>query len=98
MQEVYCRRRTIGRHGSGNDGRRDCHGCRGRSVCRGHQVLHEVLDFAFLDVDVTNSKTFEVAQILERKNSCLLTLRSVPFIPKPCYPAQIERLLHAIVD
>ena len=25
-------------------------------------------------------------------------LRSMPFIPKPCYPAQIERVLQAIVD
>jgi hypothetical protein len=36
------------------------------------KVLHEALDFAFLDVDVTNGKTFEVAQILEHKR--------VPFV------------------
>src|SRR2546430_16332392 len=42
------------------------------SVAATKKVLHEALDFAFLDVDVTNGKTFEVAQILERKR--------VPFV------------------
>jgi hypothetical protein len=37
------------------------------SVAATRKVLHEALDFAFLDVDVTDGKTFEVAQILERK-------------------------------
>jgi CheY-like chemotaxis protein len=64
------------------------------------KVLHEALDFAFLDVEVTNGKTFEVAQILERKHVPFAfvsaspqeqlpsDLRSVPFIPKPlrCRP------------
>jgi hypothetical protein len=31
------------------------------SVAATMKVLHEALDFAFLDVDVTNGKTFEVA-------------------------------------
>ena len=75
------------------------------SVAATKQVLHEALDFAFLDVDVTNGKTFEVAQILDGKHVPLvfisgspqdqlpLNLRSAPFIPKPFYPAQIERAL-----
>jgi hypothetical protein len=52
----------------------------------------------------------EVAQILERKHVPFVfvsgspqeelpfDLRSAPFIPKPFYPAQIERVLQAIVD
>jgi two-component SAPR family response regulator len=72
------------------------------------RFLHEALDFAFLDVNVTDGKTFEVAQILERKRVPFAfisgssqeqlpsDLRGVPFIPKPCYPAQIERVLQAI--
>ena len=75
------------------------------SVAATKKVLHEALDFAFLDVDVTNGKTFEVAQILERKRVPFVfvsgspqeqlpsDLRGVPFIPKPFYPAQIERVL-----
>jgi hypothetical protein len=42
------------------------------SVAAAKKVLHEAVDFAFLDVDVTNGKTFEIAQILERKR--------VPFV------------------
>ena len=42
------------------------------SVAATKEVLHEALDFAFLDVDVTNGKTFEVTQFLERKR--------VPFV------------------
>jgi hypothetical protein len=43
------------------------------SVAATKQVLHQDdLDFAFLDVDVTNGKTFELAQILGRKH--------VPFV------------------
>src|ERR1700730_2862018 len=63
------------------------------SVAATKKVLHEALDFAFLDVDVTNGKTFEVAQILERKrcllflfrarrkNSCLPTCAACPSFP-----------------
>ena len=80
------------------------------SVAATKKVLHEALDFAFLDVDVTNGKTFEVAQILERKRVPFVfisgspqeelpsDLRSVPFIPKPFYPAQIESALQGVVN
>jgi DNA-binding response OmpR family regulator len=62
------------------------------SVAATKKILHEALDFAFLDVDVTNGKTFEIAQILERKhvpfafmarrkNSCLLTCAACPSFP-----------------
>jgi len=61
-----------------------------------------------LDVEVTNGKTFEIAQTLERKGVPFAfvsgsrqeelpsDLRSAPFIPKPFYPAQIERALQAL--
>jgi DNA-binding response OmpR family regulator len=65
------------------------------SVAGTKEVLHEALDFAFLDVDVTNGKTFEIARILERKH-VPFELRSVPFIPKPFHAAQIEHALQAV--
>jgi two-component SAPR family response regulator len=78
------------------------------SVASTKKVLHEALDFAFLDVDVTNGKTFEIAEILERQHVPFVfisgsrqdqlpfELRSVPFIPKPFHAAQIEHALQAI--
>jgi two-component SAPR family response regulator len=80
------------------------------SVAATKEILHEALDFAFLDVDVTNGQTFEIAQILERQRVPFVfisgspqyqlpfQLRSAPFIPKPFYPAQIERVLQAFAD
>jgi len=72
--------------------------------------LHKALDFAFLDIEVTDGKTFEIAQILERKHvpfvfvsgaprdQLPIELRSVPFIPKPFHAAQIESALQAVLD
>jgi DNA-binding LytR/AlgR family response regulator len=41
------------------------------SVAASKEVLRQDdLDFAFLGVDVTNGKTFELAQILGRKHVC----------------------------
>ena len=80
------------------------------STMRIFKVLHEALDFAFLDVDVTNGKTFEIANILERKHvpfvfvsgspqdQLPVELRSVPFIPKPFHAAQIESALQAVAN
>jgi CheY-like chemotaxis protein len=80
------------------------------SIAATKEVLRQALDFAFLDVEVTNGKTFEIAQILERKHVPFVfvsgspqdqlpfELRSVPFIPKPFHAAQIEDALQAIVD
>jgi|HubBroStandDraft_6_1064221.scaffolds.fasta_scaffold583722_1 CheY-like chemotaxis protein len=80
------------------------------SVAATKKVLNEALDFAFLDVNVTDGKTFEVAQILARKHVPYVfisgspqeqmpsSLRSVPFISKPFYKAQIERALQVIVS
>src|ERR1700730_605828 len=78
------------------------------SVAGTKKVLHEDIDFAFLDIDVTNGKTFEIAKILEtkhvpfvfvsgsRKEQLPFELQSASFIPKPFYPAQIERVLRAV--
>ena len=68
----------------------------------------EAVDFAFLDVEVTNGKTFEVANMLERKSVPFVfvsgspqdqlpsDLRPVPFVSKPFSPAQIERVLQIL--
>jgi response regulator of citrate/malate metabolism len=78
------------------------------SVGTAKKVLHEAIDFAFLDVDVTKGKTFEIAEILEGNHvpyafisaSCQdqlpLELRRAPFIRKPFYAAQIKSVLQAI--
>jgi DNA-binding LytR/AlgR family response regulator len=75
------------------------------SVAGAKKVLDGPVDFAFLDVDVTNGKTFEVAQILGRKHVPFVfvssssqehlpvDLRSAPFIAKPFDRAQIVRAL-----
>jgi CheY-like chemotaxis protein len=80
-----------------------------KSAAATKKILHEALDFAFLDVDVTNGKTFEIAHILENKHvpfvfvsgspqdQLPVELRSAPFIPKPFYAAQIESALQAVV-
>jgi DNA-binding response OmpR family regulator len=81
-----------------------------RSVAGTKEALHNALDFAFLDIEVTDGKTFEIAQILERKHvpfvfvsgaprdQLPIELRSVPFIPKPFHAAQIESALQAVLD
>ena len=80
------------------------------SVEAAKKMLHEALDFAFLDVNVTDGKTFEIAHVLERKHVPFVfvsaspqeqlpsALRTAPFLPKPFYPAEIERVLRAVAD
>ncbi len=81
------------------------------SIAGTKKVLDQPLDFAFLDVDVTNGKTFEVAQLLGRrkipfvfvsarksKKELPVELRNVPIIPKPFYRAEIERALQARLE
>jgi hypothetical protein len=75
------------------------------SVADTKSVLHLPFDFAFLDVDVTNGKTFEVAHMLGEKQTPFAfvsgsspkdmpaELRDVPFISKPFDRSLIERLL-----
>jgi CheY-like chemotaxis protein len=81
-----------------------------RSIAGTKEVLHNALDFAFLDVEVTDGKTFEIAQILERKHVPFVfvsgspqeqlpfELRRVPFIPKPFHAAQIESALQPVLN
>jgi CheY-like chemotaxis protein len=78
------------------------------SVAASKDALSQAVDFAFLDVQVTNGKTFEVAHMLERKRVPFVfvsgspqdqlpsDLRTVPFVSKPVSPAQIERVLQAL--
>jgi DNA-binding response OmpR family regulator len=80
------------------------------SIAATKEALHEALDFAFLDVEVTDGMTFEIAQILERKHVPFafvsgspqdrvpIELRSVPFIPKPFHAAQIESALQPVLN
>jgi CheY-like chemotaxis protein len=75
------------------------------SVASTKKVLDEPFDFVFLDVDVTNGKTFEVARTLREKGVPFVfvsgslpddlpdELRVVPFIPKPFRRSQIEQVL-----
>ncbi len=58
------------------------------SVAATKEVLHEDLDFAFLDVDVTNGKTFEIAQILERKH---VPFAFVSASPQDQLPVELRR-------
>jgi two-component SAPR family response regulator len=78
------------------------------SVADTKKALLEPIDFAFLDVQVTNGKTFEIALMLERKrvpfifvsgspqNELPSDLHAVPVISKPFSSAQIERALRAL--
>jgi CheY-like chemotaxis protein len=78
------------------------------SVAAAKKALREPVDFAFLDVQVTNGKTYEIAHMLERKsvpfvfvsaspqNQLPSDLQTVPFVLKPFLSAQIERVLHTL--
>jgi DNA-binding NarL/FixJ family response regulator len=72
-------------------------------------IREQPLDFAFLDVNVTDGETFEIAQILYRQHvpfafvsgsnhdELPLDLQSVPFICKPAAAAQVKHVLQSIV-
>jgi CheY-like chemotaxis protein len=78
------------------------------TVAATKKALRKAVDFAFLDVQVTNGKTFEIAHMLEQKSVPFVfvsgspqdqlpsDLRAVPFISKPLFPAQVERVLQAL--
>jgi len=80
------------------------------SVASTMKILNEAIDFAFLDIDVTNGKTFEIAKILDRKHVPFVfvsgsrqadlpfELQCAPFIAKPFVPAQIESALQVVVN
>jgi CheY-like chemotaxis protein len=78
------------------------------SVAAAEKAIQQNLDFAFLDVEVTNGKTFEIAQKLKRKQIPYVfvsgsrkddlphELQESAFITKPFHPAQIEEALKAL--
>ena len=67
-----------------------------------------MIDFAFLDVDVTDGKTFAIAQTLIHRRVPFAFVsasspavlpqefRAAPFIPKPFHRTQIERVLRSV--
>lgn len=75
------------------------------SIASTKKVLDELFDLAFLDIEVTDGKTFEVAQILEEKNTPVVfvsgtsledvpnELRGVPFVRKPFRRVEIQQVL-----
>jgi two-component SAPR family response regulator len=75
------------------------------SVSAAKKILEDPVDLAFLDVNVTDGKTFELAYFLERKavpfiivsgfpqHDVPASLRGAPFIPKPFQRNDIERAL-----
>jgi CheY-like chemotaxis protein len=72
------------------------------SVEDAKKVLADTLNFALLDVDVTNGKTYEIARLLTERNVPYVfvsgserahlppELQNIRFIPKPFQPAQIR--------
>ncbi len=74
------------------------------SVSEARQALGSAaFDAAFLDIDVLDGKTFEVARLLAERGTPFAfvsgarqedvppPLREVPFLPKPYDPQDIER-------
>jgi CheY-like chemotaxis protein len=71
-----------------------------------HALLQPHFDFAFLDVNLTDGKSYRIAEILQdhgvpfafisgisRDQDIPARLRHVPFIPKPYQPSQVTELL-----
>jgi DNA-binding LytR/AlgR family response regulator len=71
-----------------------------------HALLQPHFDFAFLDVNLTDGKSYRIAAILQdhcvpfafisgisRDQDIPARLRHVPFIPKPYQPSQVTELL-----
>ena len=80
------------------------------SIAGAKEVLRNPVDFAFLDIDVTNGKTFEVAQLLTRDRVPFVfvsggsadelpeELRAVRFIRKPFDRTEVQRALHLVLS
>lgn len=74
------------------------------------EIRNSAFDFAFLDVSVTNGKTYEIAgELAERRvpfafvsgfhrNDVPPHLRNAPFVPKPIRQADIRALLGPLID
>ena len=75
------------------------------TVADAGEQISDSLDFAFLDIDLPDGKSFPVAEALEsrhvpfafvsasRRSDLPATLRHVPFIPKPYQHAAIKTSL-----
>jgi two-component SAPR family response regulator len=80
-----------------------------RSVALAKKLIDPPVDLAFLDVDFTNGKTFEVAVLLKvrqipfvflsgsRREHIPEELRDVPFIAKPYNKQQLTEHLRKII-
>jgi DNA-binding LytR/AlgR family response regulator len=80
------------------------------SVSGARLAMAAPLDFVFLDIEVTDGKTFEIALELRRNQVPFVfvsgsqsealppDLRNAPFIPKPFERHQIELILHRQPD
>jgi DNA-binding NarL/FixJ family response regulator len=80
------------------------------SVADTKKALNKCFDVAFLDVDVTNGKTFDVARALQRKQIPFVfvsgssraelpdELQSAPFISKPFLPNDIAGALYSVLS
>ena len=77
-----------------------------RNSVRGTEaVLDQNFDFAFLDIEVTDGRTFDIARKLDRRfipfafvsalqrHMVPVELQSAPFIPKPYTRTEITELL-----
>lgn len=77
------------------------------SIVEAVEVLRGPVDFALLDVDVLDGKTYGLAQMLDRlgvpvaflsasdRNAVPEDLRNIPFVKKPCPDPDVVRLVAA---
>lgn len=79
------------------------------SVAEARVAADEEIEFALLDIDVLDGKTFEVAQILRERGTPVVFisasepegvppgLADVPFIPKPYAPPQVQSAISSVL-
>ena len=79
------------------------------SVARAKKLIDPSIAFAFLDIDVTNGKTFEVATLLQRNDVPFVFLsgsaredmpdefRDAPFIAKPYREHQLLEYIRRVI-
>ena len=81
--------------------------CVSPSIAEARRMLAEPVDFALLDVDVRDGKSFDLAKHLEERGTPFVfvtgskkadvpaELRHVDFISKPYHTSDIERVIRA---
>lgn len=79
----------------------------GASIVEAVEALRSPVDFALLDVDVVDGKTYGLAQLLDRlgvpvaflsasdHDAVPEALRNIPFVKKPCPDPEVVRLVSA---